>query len=99
LAEKAMTKLIAGLLIAAATMAGMYAVATTTATALASSFTTEERTRPTRIAELETAMKRAVAGFKAARGKCDVFSGKQKHVCNAEARAEEIRGVRRLGQL
>jgi hypothetical protein len=58
-----------------------------------------ERTRPTRIAELETAMKRAAAGFKAAREKCDVLSGKQKHARNAEARAEGIRGVRRLGQL
>jgi hypothetical protein len=94
-----MTKWVAGVLIAMAAMAGIYAVAATTATSIAGSFTTEARTRPTRIAEFETAVKRASANLKEARERCKVFTGTQRNVCNAEARAEEIQGIRSLRQL
>ena len=44
-----MPKWIAGLLIAAATMAGMYAVAATTATSMSATFITEETASHTRM--------------------------------------------------
>jgi hypothetical protein len=59
-----MTKWIAGLLLAVATMAAMYAVASTTATALAGSFSAEERTRPTRDIEREVAVKRGTRNLR-----------------------------------
>ena len=81
-----MQKLLAGSLIAAATLAGIYAVAATAATTLADSFTTEESTRHTRSVEFETAVKRAWAEHKAARAKCGPFTGAKRKTCYAEAK-------------
>ena len=63
-------KLLAGSLIAAATMTGIYAVAATAASSMAANFTTEESSRHTRSVEFETAVKRAWAEHKAARAAC-----------------------------
>ena len=86
-----MSKLFAGSLIAAAVMAGIYAVASTTATAMAASFTTAETSGHTRIVELAAAVKQASAEHKAARARCEILSGAEKNLCNAEARAEQKR--------
>jgi hypothetical protein len=85
------SKLLAGLLIAAAAMAGIYAAAATTATAMAASFATAETTGYTRIVEFAAAVKQASSEYKAARARCEILTGAQKNPCNAEAKAERGR--------
>jgi len=94
-----MSKLLAGLLIAVAAMAGIYAVAATSATTIAASFTTTETSSHSRSVEFATAVKRRLAEHRAARAKCALITGTEKKVCIAEARAEERRAVRDARQL
>ena len=89
-----MSKLIAGVLIGLATMAGLYAVAATTASALAASFITAETTHYSRTLAFETEVKRISAEHKAARAKCKVFTGAKRNRCNSEARVQEQRAFR-----
>jgi hypothetical protein len=86
-----MSKLFAGLLIAAAVMVGIYAAAATTATAIAASYTTAETTSHTRIVEFAAAVKQASAEHKAARARCGLLTDAEKNICNAEAKAEQKR--------
>lgn len=86
-----MSKLFAGSMIAAAVMAGIYAAASTTATAMAASFTTVETSGHTRIVEFAAAVKQASAEHKAARARCELLAGAEKNLCNAEAKAEQKR--------
>ncbi len=86
-----MSKLFAGLLIAVAAMAGIYAVAATTATSMAAGFNTTETSDRTRIIEFAAEMKRTSAEHKAARAKCDRYTVTLKASCNAEAKAEQKR--------
>ena len=86
-----MSKLFAGSLIAAAVMAGIYAVASTTATAMAASFTTVETNTHTRIVDFAAGVKQASAEYKSARARCELLAGAEKNICNAEAKAEQKR--------
>jgi hypothetical protein len=86
-----MSKLFAGSLIAVALMAGIYAAAATTATAMAASFTTAETSGHTRIVEFAAALKQASAEHKAARARCELLTGAAKNICNTEAKAEQKR--------
>jgi hypothetical protein len=89
--KKLISKLFAGLLIAAAVMAGIYAAAATTASSMAASFTTAETTGRTRIVEFAAAMKQASAEHRAARARCELLTGAEKNICNAEAKEEQQR--------
>jgi hypothetical protein len=89
--RKLISKLFAGSLIAAAVMAGIYATASTTATAMAASFTTAEASGHTRIVEFAAAVKQASAEHKAARARCELLAGADKNICNSEAKAEKKR--------
>ena len=86
-----MSKLLTGLLIAAAAMAGIYAAAATTATAIAANFTPTPAAGQVRIVAFASAVKRASAEHRAARTKCELFIGAEKNFCNAEAKADEKR--------
>jgi hypothetical protein len=92
-AAERLSKVLAGLLVAAAAISGIYAVAQTTATAAAASFAPETATRP-RIAEFTSRAQRAAAEYRAARAKCKVLAGAARDTCLFEARAEEMRSVR-----
>jgi hypothetical protein len=89
--KKLISKLFVGLLIAAAVMVGIYAAAATTATNMAASFTTAETTGRTRLIEFAAAVKQASAERKAARAICELLTGAEKNICNAEANAEQKR--------
>lgn len=89
--KKLISKLFAGLLIAASVMAGIYAAAAATATAMAASFTTAETSGHTRIVEFAAAVKQASTEHQAARARCEFLTGAEKNICNAEARMEQKR--------
>lgn len=84
-----MSKRLAGLLIATATIAGMYAIAATFATNMAASFNTVETTRHTRAGDFATSVRRASAERKTARAKCELVAAAERNSCNAEATAEQ----------
>jgi hypothetical protein len=86
-----MSKLLAGALIAAAVMAGIYAAASTIATAMAASFTTAETSGHVRIVEFAAAVEQASAEHKAARTRCELLTGAENDICNAVARAQQKR--------
>ena len=89
-----MKKLLAGLVIAAVAMAGIYAAAATTATAIAANFAPTAATPAAghlRIVEFATALKRASAEHRTASAKCKLLTGAEKNICNAEAKTEEKR--------
>jgi hypothetical protein len=82
-----MSKLHAGLLIAAAAMAGIYAIAANIATTTAAGFATAETTSHTRLVEFATAMKSAAVENSTARAKCKRLAGAERNDCDAEAAA------------
>ena len=84
-----MSKMVSGALIAIATIAGMYAVAATTANSVAATFITTETTSRTRNVDFATGIKRVAAEHKAARAKCALLAAKPKRACESEARAKE----------
>ncbi len=84
-----------GLLIAATTVAGIYAAASATATAIAATITTSESTRHARLGEFEDSWRRASAEYGTARAKCEQLKRAKRYLCNAAARAEEKRSVLR----
>ena len=86
-----MSKLYAGLFIAAAAMAGMYAIAANIATTTAAGFATAETTSHTRPVEFATATKSAAIENSTARAKCGRLTGAGKDLCDAEAAAEQRR--------
>jgi hypothetical protein len=89
-----MPKLLAGVSIMAAALGGMYAIAATTAASMAGGFATEESSSHTRNVAFSTEVQRVSTEHKAARAKCELASGKERKVCNARARVEEIRAFR-----
>jgi hypothetical protein len=86
-----MKKLLAGLVIAGVAMVGIYAAASTTATAIAANFTPAAATGHLRIVEFASELKRASAEHRAASAKCRLLTGAEKNICNAEAKADEKR--------
>ena len=86
--------MVPGVLIAIAMIAGMYALAATTASSVAATFNATETTSRTRNVEFATGIKRVTAEHKAARATCAPLAGKPKRVCESEARAKENRAFR-----
>lgn len=86
-----MSKLLAGFMIAVVATVAIYAMAATIATNMTAGFTTTETTHHTRIDEFATGMKRAAAEHRMARAKCERFTGAEKNICHAEAKAEQRR--------
>ena len=89
-----MSKIIPGILLAVAAMAGIYAAAATTASRVAATFVTTETSSRARNVDFATAAKRIFADHKVARAKCALLADKLKRACNAEAGAKESRGVK-----
>jgi hypothetical protein len=90
-------KLLAGLVLIAAAMAGVYAVAATAATSIATAFSTEEATSHAQNAEFAARLKQDSASHREARAKCAVLARAKKNICNAEVDAR--RGLKRSGLL
>ena len=80
-----MWKPASGLLVAIATMAGVYATATTTASGMAGAFTTTQTESRTRNVQFESEARRASAEHKAALAKCEALEGKPQRACHREA--------------
>ena len=81
-------KLLGGLAMIAAALAGVYAVATTTATSMAAVFSTGEAASHAQSAEFAATLKRDSAVHHEARAKCALLPRVKKNVCNAEADAK-----------
>ena len=94
-----MTKWTVGLLIAAATMAGIYAVAATTATSISATFVTAETASHTRLKDFEDEVRRIAARHKTERAKCERLSNTKKIECRTALRAEEKRSVAAVTRL
>lgn len=86
--------MVPGVLIAIATIAGMYAVAATTANGVAATFNPTETTNRTRNVDFATGVKRVLADHKAARAQCALLAAKPKRACESEARAKEKRAFK-----
>ena len=86
-----MSRFFTGLLIVASGMAAIYAIAAAIATNLTPTFATAETTRPTRIVEFASAMKRAATEHRTARAKCELLSDAEKSICDADAAVEQKR--------
>ena len=89
-----MYRIISGVLLTLATVAGAYAVASTTATSVASTFITTETASHSRNLEFGSAAKRTSAELRAARVKCDALASKPKRACHAERRMDEQRAFK-----
>jgi len=90
--------MVSGVLIAIATIGGMYAVAATTASSVAGTFNASEMTSRTRNVDFATGIKRVTAEHKAARAKCTLLAGKPKRACESDARAKEQRAFKTVFQ-
>jgi|ERR1700687_2011015 len=88
-----MSKLVTGLLIAAAAAIGMYAAAATIATTLAANFTPTPAPQRPRIVEFAEEVKQAWNEHKSARARCARLNGQGKDQCNAEAKSEQRRAL------
>ena len=88
-------KALAGAAIAAVVLGGIYAIAATTATSMASSFATTQTTSHSRSVEFESETMRASAERSAARDKCSQGTRKDRFICDAAVRAREERAVLR----
>src|SRR5689334_1397730 len=89
-----MSKLVPVVLIAVAAMAGIYAVAATTASRVEATFVTTETSSRARNVDFAIAARRTVADRKVARAKCAILAEKLERACNAEAGAKERRGFK-----
>jgi plasmid maintenance system antidote protein VapI len=88
-------QVLAGASMAAALLAGIYAISTTTATRIAESFdTTHSESRLQRIA-FESALTRESAERAAASEKCDQGARRERSLCKAAVRADDERTVLR----
>lgn len=83
-----MKSLLAGLLLIAAAIAGVYAVAATTATGMVAAFSTKEAASRAQIAAFAATVKQDSAAHRDARAKCALLARVKKNVCNAEADAK-----------
>jgi hypothetical protein len=93
MAGNVMAKWMAALSIAAATTAGIYAVAATTATSISATFMTAETASHTRLKDFADEVRRIAAQHDAERAKCERFSKTKKIECRTALRAEEKRSV------
>jgi hypothetical protein len=84
-----MSKLFKGVLVAVATMAGIYATASAIATNMVSGFSTLESDRHAGIIEFAAARQRAVSAHEMAIAKCERFDGALKNNCAAVARSAQ----------
>jgi hypothetical protein len=84
-------KVLVGLFVAVGAMAGIYALAATTATTAAAGFVDTETESRARILEFAHAVKRASADFDKAQARCERIPDAKRHLCNIDARAEETR--------
>ena len=89
-----MSRTVSGVLIALATVAGIYAAAATATTHVAATFVTAEAASHSRNAKFVSAARRTSAGLGAARARCEALAGDPKRACRAEARANEQRACR-----
>jgi hypothetical protein len=89
-----MSKLVPGILIGVAAMAGIYAAAATTASRVAATFVMTETASRARNVDFAIAAKRIVADRKVTRAKCALLADKLERACNAEAGARERRGAK-----
>jgi hypothetical protein len=85
--DKITPKLLAGLVLTAAAMAGVYAVAANTANSMATAFSTEEEASHAQIAEFAARLKHDSASRHEARAKCALLARVKKNACNAAADA------------
>ena len=89
---KAMHLVIVVTLSVVTVVAGVYAVAATSAATLAASFSTEQTTSRSRMVEFASKVKQAAAEHRAAHAKCRLLAaGDKKEACNAAVRAEDGR--------
>jgi hypothetical protein len=93
--KRRFSKLVAGLSVAAATMAGIYATAAATAAIAAASFATSETTSRARIVEFAAAVKRASAEYRASQARCGLLTLAERYLCDIDAKAEEKRAKTR----
>ena len=82
-------KALVAVAVAATVLAGVYAVAATTATSMAGGFTTAQSENHSRRVEFEAETMRVSAERAAAREKCDRGTRKERLVCRAAALADE----------
>jgi hypothetical protein len=80
-----------GVWMAAAIVAGAYAVAATTGATGATAHVTPDSAWRDRVATLEAAWGRASARYRAAHGKCESPERNKRHLCNVEAWADAKR--------
>ncbi len=88
-AMDARRKVLAGVAIAATLLAGIYAVAATTATSIAGGFSTTQSENYSRSVAFEAETMRVSAERAAALEKCDLGTRKERRICRAVARADE----------
>lgn len=93
--KKLFLKVSAGLLFAAAAMAGIYALAATTATTAAAGFVDTERSSRARIVEFAFSVKQAAADYRTAQERCELIGGAESYLCRVDAKAEETRAKTR----
>jgi hypothetical protein len=93
LAMDARRKVLAGVAIAATLLAGIYAVAATTATSIAGQFTTTQSESHSRSVAFEAETMRVSAERASALEKCDRGTRRERRLCRATARADEERAV------
>jgi len=93
LAMDARRKVLAGVAIVATLLAGIYAVAATTATSIAGGFTTTQSESYSRSVAFEAETTRVSAERAAALEKCALGTRRESRICRATARADEERAV------
>lgn len=86
-----MSKLFAGLSIAAAALVGIHSIADAIATTRNANFTTSGTTTHTGIVEFGTALRRAAGEYRTASAKCELITGSENNLCTAEAKSAHKR--------
>lgn len=83
-----MPRMLAGGLIAAAVMAGMYVIALAIAANMTPTFNLAETANHARVLEFANAARLVSTAPRTAGAKCELLVGSEKKICNAEAAAE-----------
>jgi len=86
-------KAVAGVAIVASVLAGIYAVAATTATSIAGGFTTTQSESHSRNVAFEVETMRVSAERAVALEKCGLGTRRERRLCRAAARADEERAL------
>lgn len=82
---KLLSRLAAGVMIAAATVGGIYAAAASSATTLAATFNTQEISWHTRSIQFSREAGRVADEYEADRTRCQRLAGKKRNACLAAA--------------